>query len=71
MTDIEELKEKLASEDYEERIAACKELEEFSDDAIDLLINTFNDENPHVRFQAAKSLSQIGTPAIKPLIEAL
>ena len=46
-------------------------MEEFSDDAIDLLINTFNDENPHVRFQAAKSLSQIGTPAIKPLIEAL
>ena len=54
MSDINTIKENITNEDYEIRLEACKELEEFPDEGIPLLIDTFVDENPHVRFQAAK-----------------
>ncbi|MDD1774324.1 MAG: HEAT repeat domain-containing protein, partial [Methanobacterium sp.] len=41
------------------------------EESIRALINTFNDENPEVRLQAAKSLGLIGEPAVKPLVEQL
>ena len=68
---IEQIKEKLNSEDHNLRIEACEELIEYPDDAIDILIETFHDKNPLVRFQAAKSLSEIGDDSIKPLINTL
>ena len=71
MTDFENIKANLTNDDYETRLEACKELTQYPDEGIDLLIKTFSDKNPHVRFQAAKSLAEIGTPSIKPLIAAL
>jgi len=38
---------------------------------VNALIKTFNDDDPEVRLQAAKSLAEIGEPAVKPLIEQL
>ena len=70
MTDLETLKENLNDEDYKVRQEACEELAEH-EEAIDILIDTFSDENPLVRFQAAKSLAQIGDESIKPLISKL
>ena len=35
------------------------------------MLNALDDSNPDVRFQASKSLAEIGEPAVEPLVNAL
>ncbi len=39
--------------------------------AVEPLIKALDDSNPDVRFQASKSLAEIGKPAVEPLVNAL
>lgn len=71
MTDLDTLKSNMLDEDYEIRKQACIDLEEYGNEAIDILIEAFSDKNPHVRFQAAKSLANIGDEVINPVLEKL
>jgi HEAT repeat protein len=70
--DRENLMKKLENEDFNLRIEAVEVLGNMEDDeAFELLIQTFNDENPQVRLLAAKTMGEMGKPAVDPLIQAL
>ncbi|MDD3985188.1 MAG: HEAT repeat domain-containing protein [Methanobacterium sp.] len=68
----ESLIEKLLNPDSAIRVDAALELGKLQEkSAIEPLIKTLDDENPSVRFQASKSLAEIGKPAVKSLVNAL
>lgn len=73
MTDAEKtLIKKLKSDDVTERIEAAEKLGTIKDEtSINALMDLFDDDNPEVRLQAAKSLAEIGDLVLKPLIRAL
>ena len=69
---MDDLIKNLKIGDVEVRKEAAEEIGKSKDvKGIEPLIDAFNDENPKVRFQSAKSLGMIGKPAIEPLINAL
>ncbi|MHA1144442.1 MAG: HEAT repeat domain-containing protein [Candidatus Helarchaeota archaeon] len=72
MTDINEILEKLNSEDFSERIQAITRLGGIkSERSLDVLIKTLDDDDSHVRKYAAIALGHLGDEkAIRPLIKA-
>ncbi len=70
--DIEKLMASLASEDGLERVRARKSLVLIGEPAVGYLVNALEDKQEWVRWEAAKTLSQIGSPsATQALIAAL
>jgi len=70
--EVDDLILDLNGTDPEDRINAAIALGNISDSrAIEPLIETLKDEDENVRDAAAKSLIDIGKPAVGPLIEAL
>jgi HEAT repeat protein len=71
-TEIDDLIKKLQNDEVDERFEAALTLGSKKDKkVIEALICAFEDGNPEVRLQAAKSLSKIGDMAVEPLIESL
>jgi HEAT repeat protein len=69
---IQSLVTDLASEDGVVRIKARRQLVDYKSRAVAPLIKTLSNKNDYVRWEAAKALSQIGSPAsIRALLRAL
>ena len=71
-TMIKSLIADLASKDGIVRVKARRTLVGYKSNAVPLLIKTLSDKNDWVRWEGAKALSQIGSPAsVQALLEAL
>jgi HEAT repeat protein len=71
-SETEKFVKKLQSHDVTEKIEAANTLGTIkNEESVNALINSFDDDNPEVRLQAAKSLAEIGDPAVGPLIRTL
>ena len=70
--DTDVLIKRLKNDDVNERMEAAITLGCNKDEkVIEALISSFDDDNPEVRLQAAKSVSEIGDLAVEPLIQSL
>ena len=71
-TEIDDIIRKLQNEDVNNRFEEALTLGNKKDEkVIEALIGAFEDDNPEVRLQAAKSLPKIGDIAVEPLIKSL